>query len=95
MSDIDKKIVFAVAPGATEKDPVTCLLGLPTAAWEYIKDGKTHTLDLTKVLGIPLQIILYGGATHEECLAVIHRHNSVNGIVSTDRRNEDFGINGG
>lgn len=95
MSEIDKKIVFAVAPGATDKDPVTCLLGMPTAAWDYIKDGKTHTLDLTNVLGIPLHIILYGGKDHKECLQVIHQHNSVHGIISKDERTKDFGINGG
>ena len=68
------------------------LLGVPTAAWEYMKDGQTHTLDLLK-LGVPIRIILYGGPDHEAVRKVIDAHNRSLGIVGVrDLSREDFSI---
>lgn len=62
----EEKVVFAVSPrGHVDDDDGTfdVLLGVPLAAWEYMKDGKTHIFDLTK-LGLPVRILLYGGPTN-------------------------------
>ena len=64
--DKDQKCVFAIT-----EDKQTVLLGIPIAAWEYMKDGKTHTFDLTS-LGIPVKIILFGGLDQASIRAVLN-----------------------
>lgn len=91
----DQKVVFAVSPrdGVDDDDcSFDVLLGVPLAAWEYMKDGHTHTFDLTK-LGLPIRILLYGGRDHTEVRAVIDAHNTRLGVSEVqDRRDEDFSI---
>lgn len=84
----DEKIVFAVSPTEQGTD---ILLGIPTAAWEYMKDGKTHTFDLTK-LGLPIRLIVYGGPDQLTVLGYIEAHNKALGNTIADMRDRDFGI---
>lgn len=51
----EEKVVFAI----DDKKEVV-ILGVPEKAWEYMKDGKTHTFDLRR-FGIPFRIVLFGG----------------------------------
>ena len=86
-----EQVVFAVSPREGGMD---VLLGVPTAAWEYMKDGKTHTFDLTK-LGLPIRILMYGGLDQGTVRRWIDEHNRSLGIVGTrERLNDDFSIEG-
>jgi hypothetical protein len=86
---VEDKIVFGFIPDNSGKAADVVVLGIPTAAWEYMKDGHTHTLDLTKI-GIPMKLILFGSATHQAALDVIKQHNE--GKPMEDRRHEDFSV---
>lgn len=90
MADIKNKIVFALVP-PDERGTVMLLLGVPEAAWEYMKDGKTHTFDMT-ALGLPLQLMLYGAKDHDAAKQVIDDYNATRGIAALDARREDFSI---
>lgn len=87
--NIEEKIVFAVGPSASGK-PVL-LFGIPKAAWDYMKDGKTHTFDLTS-LGIPVQMIMYGADNHSAALKVIEDHCKHNNVPLLDERRRDFSV---
>jgi hypothetical protein len=87
----EKRMVFAVAPPNPphENSPMV-LLGIPEGAWEYMKDGKTHTFDLTKV-GIPIKIMLYGAKDQTEAMSFIHEQ--LTGVpVIDERETTDFSI---
>ena len=93
--NIDEKIVFAVTesePGV--RDPLTLLVGIPEAAWELLKNGKTHSVTLES-LGLPMRFILYAAKDHNEALQVINAHNVRVGKPAQDMRyTRDFGIKG-
>jgi hypothetical protein len=89
--NIEEKIVFGFAPPADPTKAATLIIGVPQAAWEYMKDGKTHTLDLTRI-GIPIQLLLYGADSHDTAMRYIQEHNSKQGIPYLDERQKDFGI---
>jgi hypothetical protein len=57
----EQKVVFAVAYEGTGDGIPLIILGVPRAAWVYMKDGKTHTFDLTKA-GVPVKIMMFGGS---------------------------------
>lgn len=85
----EQKVVFALS---TRDEGYDVLLGVPTAAWDYMKDGQTHTFDLTK-LGLPIRIILYGGPDRPTVRAAIDAHNKTLGIETVwDLSLEDFAI---
>lgn len=65
MSGYENKVVFAIGY-EDDKTPVI-ILGISEKAWDYMKDGKTHSFDLTRV-GIGAKLILFGGKTLEECM---------------------------
>ena len=86
----DETLVFGFAH---EVDGAVCLLGVPDAAWGYMKDGKTQLLDLHK-LGIPVKLILFGCRTQAEAIKVIEEHNAKQNRPVL-RSNEDFSIKDG
>src|SRR5579885_1315247 len=91
MSDMENKVVFAVSlQGQGDGIPVV-LLGIPARAWEHMKDGNTHTFDLTRA-GVPVKLILYGARTHRDAMAVIETHSSLRGEPLLDARDRDFSI---
>lgn len=84
------QVMFAVSEG--EGDKLDVLLGLPAAAWEHMKNGNTHTFDLTK-LGLPIRIIMFGGADHATLKGWIDAHNRSLGITGEiDLSGQDFSI---
>lgn len=91
MRDVEQQVVFCAAKGAYDQDVV--ILGIPKGAWDYMKNGHTHTFDLTKV-GIKLQIVLFGGADHSACMKLIESAASVSGTALDDQRREDFTMKG-
>ena len=78
------QVVFAVSSRAD--GGVDVLLGVPTAAWEYMQDGKTHTFDLTK-LGLSIRLIMCGGKDQAQLRGWIDEHNKRLGVTEVqDRR---------
>jgi hypothetical protein len=88
----EQKIVFAIAPtGQGDGEGPVLLLGVPRGAWDYMKDSKTHTFDLTS-LGLPIKLILYGAKDHREAMRAIEDHMKKQGIPYDDQRGADFAI---
>lgn len=64
----DEKLVFAMGKG-DDGVPVV-ILGVSDAAWEFMKNGMTHTLDLTS-LGHGFKLVVFGGRNHEQIKSLI------------------------
>lgn len=86
---VEQKVVFAAGP--MPDAPPLLMFGIPEGAWEYMKNGKTHTFDLNNV-GLPIQIMMYGGKDHDEVMNVIKEHNKKINQPYLDMRNKDFSI---
>lgn len=91
MSGIEEKIVFAVSPPAKGEVAPVVILGIPKGAWEYMKDGMTHTFDLTKA-GLPIKLILFGAESHDAAMKVLSAGIAAKGPAYLDERNKDFSI---
>jgi len=93
MSELDRerKIVFGVSPEGQGDGVPVVMLGITKGAWEWMKDGRTHSLDLTKI-GLPVKIMLYGAKNHKEAISVIEQHNNNLGIPIVNKTTEDFSI---
>ena len=83
--DIDEKPVFMLAGGGSE-GPIF-VMGIPAKCWEYMKDGKTSTYDLTRV-GMPIKIMLFGGDTHESIIRDFQKWADEHGAAFTDMRDK-------
>lgn len=90
MAEREEKMLFAISPD-TEGGAPMLLIGIPRAAYEYIKDGKTSTFDLTKV-GLPVKLVLYGAETHDAAKEMIKEYVSNRGQGLLDRSDEDFSV---
>lgn len=90
-TDIEQKIVFAISPQGQGDGVPVIILGIPRGAWEYMRDGKTHNFDLTKV-GVPVKIIAYGASTHAAAMKMIEGHIAGRGEAYLNKMNEDFSI---
>lgn len=89
--NIEEKMVFGVSPEGQGDGVPLVLLGIPAGAWEYMREGKTHTFDLTKI-GLPIKIMLYGAADHAAAMKLIEGHLTDKGMPYVDARREDFSI---
>ena len=87
----DSKIVFAVSPEGTGDGVPAIILGIPTDAWKYMKDGKTHTFDMTKV-GLPVKLVLYGAKDHATAMEYINQWMKATTTAYLDERHKDFSI---
>lgn len=89
----EDQIIFAVSPGQGDGIPVV-VLGIPAAAWEYMRDGKTHTFDLTKagLAGLQVKIMVFGADTGAAALKMIEEASAATGLSTLDRRRDDFGM---
>jgi hypothetical protein len=90
MSKPEEKVLFAISTDHKDQTPIV-LFAIPTAAWEYMKDGKTHTFDLNKA-GLPVRVVLFGGKDSESLLKILKQDLAKQGIRVEDRRSEDFSI---
>jgi hypothetical protein len=86
----DQRVVFAVAP-ETGTENIVLVLQVPPGGWEYMKDGTSHTFDLTKV-GIGLKVILAGCADRAAGIRVLEEWNAKQGNASLHMPGTDFGI---
>jgi hypothetical protein len=87
----EEKMIFGVSPDGTGDGVPLVLLGIPAEAWEYMKDGKTHNFDLTKV-GLPIKIIIFGAESHDAAIKMINGHMSEHNLPYFDERHKDFSI---
>lgn len=62
----EEKVVF----GIDDKKEVV-ILGIPEAGWRYMKNGMTHTFDLSRY-GIPFKIVLFGGKDRASLLKMLN-----------------------
>lgn len=85
-----KNMVFAVGPG--NNDETFIMLGVSKAAWDHMKEGMTHTFDLTEVIGQPIKIIVFGAKTQAQCIQVIQQHNESLGNATLIDKESDFSI---
>jgi hypothetical protein len=95
-TELEGKMVFGVSPEGQGDGAPVVLLGIPAAAWEYMKDGKTHTFDLTRV-GIPVKLVLYGAKDHATAMEYIRGHifegaEPGGKNILLDQRSVDFSI---
>jgi hypothetical protein len=89
MSPRDDKIVFAVSQ--TDQGPLIAV-GIPRGAFEaMLNENKTHHFDL-EALGLPFKLLMFGGETHEACMAEFQEAAKQSGAAIMDRRNQDMGI---
>lgn len=89
--NIEDKIVFAVSyEGQGDGVPIV-ILGIPRAAWVYMRDGKTHNFDLTKA-GVPVKLMLFGAKDHSDAMKTLDDAAKLNGVAYEDARNKDFDI---
>lgn len=90
-SPVEEKFVFAVSPGEKPSDAPMISIGVPKGAWDYMRDGKTHHLDLSPV-GIPVRMMLFGAETHDEAMKVLQEAAKRMGASIRDERRRDFGM---
>jgi hypothetical protein len=89
--DIEEKIVFAVSPSGQGDGVPVMLLGIPKGAWQYMRNGKTHTFDLTSA-GIPVKLVLFGGRDHAEVMRTVDEAMKISNTPYLDKRRDDFAI---
>ncbi len=89
--DPERKIVFGVSMSGQGDGIPLVMMGIPKGAWEWMKDGRTHSFDLTKV-GLPVKLILYGAKNYNEALAAVKQHNKNIGVPTKEMMDEDFSI---
>lgn len=89
MSRLNQKVVFAAASDAAGS--LVMIVGIPEDAWEYMREGKTHTFDLTKS-NIPVKMVMYGGKDHTDCMRKLEGDAASANVVLDDRRRDDFSI---
>lgn len=87
----EEQVIFCVSPEGQGDGMPVLLLGVSTAAWEYMKDGMAHTLDLTSI-GLPIKLLIYGAKDHDAVMKVIEEHNAKRGIATLDERRTDFSM---
>lgn len=86
---IEEKIVFAITETTLEGKVI--LLGVPNAAWEYMKDGKTHHLDLSAIIGVSCKLLLFGGESHDSIRKTLEQAAAAQGQPVLYER-KDYGI---
>lgn len=87
----EEKVVFGISYEGQGDGVPLIMMGIPAAAWDYMRDGKTHTFDLTKA-GLPVKVILFGAKTHDDVVKVFGQINAAAGAPYIDARNQDFSI---
>lgn len=85
----EEKMVFGL--GRTAEGEPLLILGVSEAAWTYMKDGKTHHFDFAKA-GLPLKMMVFGGATRADCVKAIEAHNERAGAATLYEPGKDYGI---
>ena len=87
--NIEEKMVFGLS--TDDKGTPSVLLGIPKGAWEYMKDGMTHTFDLSSV-GVNVKLMLFGAENHDAAMKLLTDSFHAAGKPVLDERLKDFSI---
>lgn len=87
---MDNRLIIGVA-GKDARGVATLVLGMPTAAWDYCKDGKTHTVDGTK-FGMKLQVVLFGCRDYVSGAQILDPNALRQGVDKLMKSRQDLGI---
>lgn len=85
--NINEKVLFGVGPSSDGLGPVM-IVGIPKDAWDYMSDGKTHQMDLTKI-GLPIRLMLFGCKDHAEGMKFLEGQARDAGAPYRDQRRTD------
>lgn len=89
--NIEEKCVFAISPRGQGDGVPLLIIGIPAGGWDYMKDGKTHNFDLTKI-GVPIKMVLFGAENHDAAMKVLSDGCAERGEAYLDERQADFSI---
>lgn len=89
--DIEEKMVFAISPEGQGDGVPVLLVGVPKGAWQYMRNGKTHTFDLTSA-GLPVKLVLFGGRDHADVMRHVNEAMKMTNTPYLDQRRTDFSI---
>lgn len=64
----NNQMVFAVG-NEPDGSPIV-IFGVTEAAWNYMREGKTHNFDLTR-LGLPFKVMCFGAKDYAEARAIL------------------------
>lgn len=84
-----ESMVFMVADEVDGTKVIT--LGVSKEAWEYMKDGKTHTFDFSNI-GLPIKLIIFGAEDNASAVMTLQEAAKAGGIAIKDMRGQDFSI---
>ena len=86
-----EQTLFAVSyEGPGDGVPIV-IIGVPEAAWLYMKDGKTNTFDLTKV-GVNVKLVMFGAKDSTRAAQLIREATTSTGGTIADMTSVDFSI---
>jgi len=91
VQNVEQKLVFAISPEGHGDGIPLLLVGVPRAAWVYMKDGKTHHFDLSSI-GIPIKLMMFGAADHDAAMKVVQDAIAASGLACLDECQTDFSI---
>ena len=89
--NIEQKLVFAISPEGQGDGVPVLLIGVARDAWIYMKDGKTHHLDLSSI-GIPVKLMMFGAKNHDAAMQVMQQAIAASGQAYLDERQRDFSM---
>ncbi len=89
----EDQCVFMIAPEGTGDGVPLVVIGIPAGAWEYAKDGKTHTFDLTKGPSpVPVKIVLFGAPDAYELKRMVDQLLATFGSTIDQNDDADYSI---
>lgn len=84
-------VLFGFIPEEDESSRPVLMLGLTQEAWDYMKTGRGHEIDLMKVCGINLKFLMFSGATKEHLKDLLTGKIEDNGFDIHDISGDDVG----
>lgn len=86
----DKEVVFMISPEGQGDGIPVLTIAIPKGAWEYMKDTKTNSVDLTKT-GLPIKLLIFGCDDKAHALRIMEEWNAKAGRP-TKYDDRDFGM---
>ena len=86
----EDQIMFAFAP-TNDGQPPIIILAIPDGAWNYMKEGKTHTFDLQRA-GVPIRFMLFGCRNRTEAAKLLNDSMANAGVPYLNETGTDFSI---
>jgi len=86
----DERIIFMLSPEGQGDGVPMLIIAIPKAAWEYMADTKTNTVDLTKA-GLPIKVMIFGCDDRAHAMSIMEEWNAKAGLP-TQYDDRDFGV---